>query len=282
MAALTGLLFSSGLRLSPAELIATYSDRGRLLRILLANFVGVPLLTLGVVLAAGLPRDIATGVLLLAAAPFAPVVPVFTRMFRGDLALAAAITATYPAVSSVLTPWITTLSLACLPGSVPIQFDVLSILLVLLATITLPLVVGVGMNHYCPQLCRTILRPVEVASEGVGAVALVFVSVVEWKTVMTTGWSAIFWMVVLFELSVVLGYATGGPSTASRRVLGIAAGNRNIALAVLIAVRSFPDSPIVAAIVANGLLMILLGLLHTAWWRFKVPGEDSKSQAATG
>jgi hypothetical protein len=51
---------------------------------------------------------------------------------------------------------------------------------------------------------------------------------------------------------------------------------------VLIAVRSFPDSPIVAAIVANGLLMILLGLLHTAWWRFKVPGEDSKSQAATG
>lgn len=280
MAALAGLLFASGLRLSPAELITTFADRLRLLRILLSNFIGAPLIAIGVVLVAGLPRDVAAGVLLLAAAPFAPVIPVFTRMFRGDLALAAGMTAAYPLLSSFLTPWISTLSLACLPGSVAIQFDVSSILIVLLSTITLPLVIGVGMNHWWPELCRRILRPVEVASEAIGAIALAFVSVVEWKTVMTIGWSVILWMAVVFELSVALGYVTGGPSTASRRVIGMATGNRNIALAVLIAVRNFPDSPIVASVVANGLLMILLGLLHTAWWRFKSSRGDLKSESA--
>jgi BASS family bile acid:Na+ symporter len=36
-----------------------------------------------------LPRDVTIGMILLGAAPFAPVVPVFTRMAKGDLALAA-------------------------------------------------------------------------------------------------------------------------------------------------------------------------------------------------
>ena len=42
--------------------------------------------------------------LLLAAAPFAPVVPVFVKMARGDLALAAGLTAIFPIFSDLSHP----------------------------------------------------------------------------------------------------------------------------------------------------------------------------------
>ena len=56
---------------------------------------------------------------------------------------------------------------------------------------------------------------------------------------------------------------------AARQVVALGTANRNIALAVLVAVDSFQGTPIVGAVVANGLLLILLGLLHVAWWRWR-------------
>ena len=45
------------------------------------------------------PTEIAIGMVLLGASPFAPVVPVFARMARADLALAAGLTALFPFAS---------------------------------------------------------------------------------------------------------------------------------------------------------------------------------------
>jgi BASS family bile acid:Na+ symporter len=273
MAALTGLLFATGLRLNPAQVLGAVTDGHRLLRALVINFVVVPLLGVGLVIVAAVPREVSIGFVLLAAAPFAPVVPVFTRMARGDLALAAAFTAVFPVFSSFLTPWVSALSLKCLPGAEALHFEVLAILLVLLLTITLPLLAGVAANHLWPAMCERWLRPVEGASEAIGAVSLVFVSAVEWKSIVTTGWMSLLAMAILFEVAMAIGYWAGGPSVAARRVIALGTGNRNIALAILIAVRSFPGSLAVASVVANGLLLIGLGLLHTAWWRLRPTKE---------
>lgn len=51
-------------------------------------------------------------------------------------------------------------------------------------------------------------------------------------------------------------------------MVALGTSNRNIALALLLAVESFPGSGVVPAVVANGLLLILMGLLHVAFWRF--------------
>jgi BASS family bile acid:Na+ symporter len=75
-------------------------------------------------------------------------------------------------------------------------------------------------------------------------------------------------MAVLCEISLLIGYAMGGPDRQSRRVVGLGTSNRNIALALLVSLESFGDTPVVAAVVANGLLLILLGLLHVGFWRF--------------
>jgi BASS family bile acid:Na+ symporter len=80
-------------------------------------------------------------------------------------------------------------------------------------------------------------------------------------------------MALTSELSFLAGYALSGPTRAQRLVIGLGTANRNIALALLIAIESFPDSPIVAAVVSNGLLLIFLGLIHVGLCRFFVPAE---------
>jgi BASS family bile acid:Na+ symporter len=280
-ASLTGLLLAVGLRLTAAQILDSLR-RGQIAWMVAANFILVPALTLALALAFQVPEPIAAGMILLGAAPFAPVVPVFTRMAKGDLALAAGLTALFPFLSALLTPAVCELSLRLLPGTGALKFSFLSILLVLVLTITVPLLAGVAINHWLPKLGKALLRPMEVLSEATGAVSLAFVTIVEFKTILATGWIPLLAMILISELCLALGWALGGPDKAVRLVIGLGTSNRNIALALLIALQSFGDSPIVAAVVANGLVLILLGLVHVAYWRFVSPVPAALPSNITG
>jgi BASS family bile acid:Na+ symporter len=273
-ASLAGLLFEIGLRLTLREVLHSMRDRRMLGRIVAANFLLVPALALGLTAGLGLDRDASVAILLLAAAPFAPVVPIFTKMVRGDLALAASLTALFPFASAFLTPVVCLIGLRWVPGAGALQFSFGTILLVLLATITLPLAAGVAVNHLWPPLSQRLLKPIEIVADVAGAASLGFVTWVEWEAMTNTGWLPLLTMALLGELSLVLGYRLGGPQRAARRVTAFGTSNRNIALAILVAIDSFAGTPILPAVVACGLLLIFLGLLHVAWWRFL--GDDGQ------
>lgn len=264
---LASLLFEIGLRLQAQQLGHALRDWRLLGRLLVANFVGVPLLALGLIGALGLPPDPAVALLLLAAAPFAPVVPIFTKLARGDLALAASLTAVFPFISAFLTPLVCAVGLQWVPAAGTLRFSFLLILAVLLATISLPLLLGVAVNHAWPGLSRRLQRPIEVVGDALGALSLAVVTVVEWEAIWRTGWKPLLAAALLGELALVLGYALGGPDPARRRVTAFGTSNRNIALAILVELGSFGGSPVLSGVVACGLLLIFLGLVHVAGWR---------------
>jgi len=270
---LGGLLLGVGLRLTGAE-VKDAIRRSHLGWLLPLNFLVVPLLALGLIRAFDVPRDIAVGMILLAASPFAPVVPVFARMARADLALAAGLTALFPFAASFLTPWICELCLRAIPGAEELRFSVLTILGILTATITLPLSAGLVFRHLWNDAARRILRPVEVISEAAGAISLAFVTVVEFDTIAGTGWKPLLAMAIGCEAALALGYVLSGPTLGIRRVTGLGTSNRNIALALLVALGSFAGTPVVGAVVANGLLLIGLGLIHVAYWRWRGEGKS--------
>jgi BASS family bile acid:Na+ symporter len=264
---LAGLLLAVGLRLRAADVLASLR-RIRLGWILAANFVAVPAFVLALTRVFHLSTDVTVGMILLGAAPFAPVVPVFARMARADLALAAGLTALFPFLSAFLTPVLCEFSLRTVSGAESLTFNPLTILVSLVSTITLPMAAGVALNHWLPVLGQRVLRPMEVISEAAGALSLTFVTLVEWPSVIVTGWKPLLAMALGSELALLLGYGLGGPTTGTRVVTALGTSNRNIALAILVAIDSFRGTPIVAAVVANGLLLIFLGLVHVAFWRF--------------
>lgn len=274
ISALAGLLGAVGLRLTLGQVVQSLR-RCRFVAILVANFLIVPALTLAAARVSGLDRDLTIAMILLGSAPFAPVVPVFARLARADLSLAAGLTSIFPVLSAFLTPLACVVALKAVPDAGAIRFNLLGVLLTLVATITLPLALGVFVNHRWPALGRRMLRPVEVASEAVGALSLAFVTVVEFNSIIATGWRPLLVMALVAELSLVMGYGLGG-APAARQVIAFGTSNRNIALALLVAIQSFAGTPVVSGVVANGLLLILLGLLHVAWWRFASPRRNAE------
>ena len=240
----------------------------RLALIIVVNFAVVPALAAAMARAFGLGPEISTGMLLLAAAPFAPVVPVFARMARADLALAAGLTTLFPVLCAFLTPWVCEVTLRAVPDAGAVRFSAGGVLLTLLCTVTLPLALGIAVNHLAPALGRRALRPVEIISEFTGAVSLAFVTITELRSVLAIGWVPLLVMALVSEVSLLLGWAIGGPERGARRVVGLGTSNRNIALALLVAIQSFAGTPVVPAVVTNGLLLILLGLFHVGLWRW--------------
>jgi len=267
MACLTGLLLAVGLRLTAGQVIESLRSC-RLTLILLVNFIAVPLLVVLLIRVFQLKTELAVGMILLGAAPFAPVVPVFAKMARADLALAAGLTSLIPLLSAFLTPWVSMGALRLVPGTGDLKFNVLGILVVLMATITSPLCLGVAIHHFAPRFTHRVLRLVEILSEATGALSLTVVTITEFRSIMETGCLPLLAMFLSFELSLALGYILGGKKRAGRRVVALGTSNRNIALALLLAIESFAGTGVVPAVVANGLLLILLGLLHVAFWRF--------------
>ena len=267
ISALAGLLGAVGLRLTLGQVMASLR-KCRFLPIVLANFVVVPALAVVAARMFDLGRETAIAMILLAAAPFAPVVPVFARMARADLALAAGLTSVFPILSAFLTPIVCEIVLKAVPDAGVVRFNLFGVMLTFVVTITLPLAVGMMIHHRRPALGRRLLRPVEVVSEAVGALSLAFVTVTEFGVILQTGWQSLLAMGLVAEVSLGLGYGLGGGAAGSRQVVALGTSNRNIALALLVAVHGFAGTPVMSAVVANGLLLILLGLLHVAYWRF--------------
>jgi BASS family bile acid:Na+ symporter len=265
---LAGLLAAVGMRLTVTQVVIALRRRGLGL-VVTANFVLVPILVLAATKLCGFGFDITIGMILLAAAPFAPVVPVFARMARADLALAAGLTALFPLLSVLLTPFVCEMALTRVAHAASVQFNVSKALLVLVATIVVPLCLGLLVKDVSPLFARRILRRVEIFSEATGAASLAFVTTTQWRTILTVGWRPLLAMAIVSEICLLLGYWLGGPERGARQVIGLGTSNRNIALALLMALQAFAGTSVVSAVVANGLLLILLGLIHVAFWRFR-------------
>lgn len=282
MATLAGLLFSVGLKLTWKDL-ANAIRSSRLAWLLPLNFVFVPALALLLARVFSLPPGPAAGMMLLAAAPFAPVVPTYTRLARGDLALAAALTGTFPVLCAFITPVVCAIGLRGLGETAVVKLDFLSILLVLVAIITLPLAAGVLWRHLLPASSARLVKPIQIVSEATGAASLVFVTVTQFETIRLIGVPSLVAIFLLSEISFLAGYASSGPAPGARLAVGLGTANRNIALALLVAVDLFPGTPVVAGVAANGLLLILLGLVHVGVWRWRFgfsPRPPKPPQAA--
>ena len=119
---LAGLLAAVGMRLTVMQVINALRER-HLGLIVTVNFVVVPILVLAATKLCGFGFDITIGMILLAASPFAPVVPVFARMARADLALAAGLTALFPLLSVILTPFVCEMTLTQVAQAASVRFN---------------------------------------------------------------------------------------------------------------------------------------------------------------
>jgi BASS family bile acid:Na+ symporter len=262
---LVSLTFGAGLQVDRDHLIAILKRIGLLGRVLLANFVIVPLLGVAIVKLFRLPLPVATGVLLMAIAPGVPFVLLQVRKRGGRLSLAVELAVVLPLLSILTVPITAAL---VLPAPIRAELPLGQFTLTLVLFQLLPLLLGIMIGERLPALAARLTAPFNYAFlvATIALVALLSRAIIH-GIASVYGSRGMLAMLTLTLLSMAIGWLLGGPAREDRRILGIGTTLRNIGLASLIATTTLRDSDIAGTVLTYLLIQIIVSTLFGTYFK---------------
>jgi bile acid:Na+ symporter, BASS family len=202
-----------------------------------AQFTIMPLAAWTLAAVAGLPGEVAAGVVLVGCCPGGTASNVVTYLARGDVALSVTMTAVATVVAPVLTP----LLVWALAGRwAPV--DPAALLVSVLQIVLLPVLAGVVLHHGAPRAVARVSGATPVVS--VLVIVLIVAGIVGQTAPRLAGVGWVLMAVVAAHnlVGLGLGYVAGmglGLPVAGRRTVAFEVGMQNSGLAVALAVAHF-------------------------------------------
>jgi predicted Na+-dependent transporter len=259
-----GSMLALGLSLTMQQIADPLRNVSLVVRVLLANFVLVPLVAYLINLVIPMSEPLSIGLILLATAAGAPFLPKLVQLARGDVATGVGLMVLLMVSTIIYVPIVLPL---LLPGVSVNPLDIASSLVVLML---IPLGIGLLIKARYPETAAnlqvTFGQAANFALMGLFATMLLL----NWRTILgTIGSGAILAALIFVVLSFVIGYFLA--PTATRSTLGLGTAQRNIAAAMVIAGDNFTDP--------NVLIMVLVGAILMMALLMPGAGELSKRQA---
>jgi BASS family bile acid:Na+ symporter len=239
------------------------------------QFLLMPLAAWGLATAAGLPSQLAVGLILVGCSPGGTASNVICYLAKGDVALSITLTMASTLLAVVATPLLTLLYAG---ETVPVPS--LDILVTVFKIIFLPVVLGVMANHYFHHVLSPLHRVFPLLS--VSSIVLIIMIIVALNHDSLANFATIVAAVVILHNAIGLfgGYWLPrwlGRDRRECRTLAIEVGMQNSGLAVALAVKYFSAS----AALPGALFSIwhnLSGSLLAGIWRRQLettPGSES-------
>lgn len=263
---LFSLMFSLGLNFSLPQFLVFWRKPGLVLRSLMSALVVFPLLVIVVLLIADLPESAIIGLVVLAAAPGAPLTTRRITMAGGKLrfgidlqiTLAAAAIVTAPLVLTLFDRVLADLQLAISPRQVALN--------VALAQ-GLPMALAMLLGWFSPRLATTVSRYVDKVANILFIVLALVLIVTGLDLVMEAGWRTNLAISLLVVMALAAGHLLGGPNAQTRTALAIATIARNMGLALFITVLSGSEKRELAVLVAYMMIGFVLATPYNLWRR---------------
>jgi BASS family bile acid:Na+ symporter len=241
-----------GLMLAVRDISNSLRDRRWVVRALLANFVVLPAIALGVSRLLGLDPVLTTSLLVLATAPGGPVLVKLATLVKDDPALAVGLVVILLLVGVVTQP----LVLPLLLHDVTVSAG--AIVRTLIFTVLVPLLIGLAVRARRPSLAARLQSPLRQLSTVSMILVMTLLPVVHWRELFELIGSGAFAAAVLFVgLSAAAGWIIGGPQAGPRRILALCCGQPNMAAAFVIANQNFSDPRVMLML----LVVMIAGLL---------------------
>lgn len=257
-------MVTAGLGLGVRDVVAPLRRPRLVLLAVVANFVAAPGIACGLTEAVPLERSYAVGLLLLGGAAGAPFLPKLAEAAKGDLAFSIGLMLLLMVGSVAFMPLV-------LPVMIPgLAAEPWPLLQPLLFTMLLPLAAGMVVRGWSGRWAARVQPTFRVVSNVSMVLAVLLLIVLNFGAVLGTfGTGAVAVGVVFVALSLVVGYALGGPAPGTRSVLGLGTGQRNVAAALLIATQNFTDPGVVVMLLVTTLAGVVVLLLAAR--RFAAP-----------
>jgi BASS family bile acid:Na+ symporter len=137
----------------------------------------------------------------------------------------------------------------------------------LLITQLLPLLLGLGLRHWRPQLAERLLSPFELVSKLLNLSAAGLILATQFQMLAQIRTRGFVGMLILLAGSLVIGWLTGEPGIANRKTMALTTSLRNVGVGLVIVTGNFAGTPAVSAALSYGIVEVLLSLLVAYWWR---------------
>ena len=254
-----------GLNLTLPEVLAPWKKKWLLSISLVANFVVVPLFALFILYLFPLDIDLATGLIIVAAAAGAPSLPKAMDIIGGNVAYAVGLTMILIIVTIFYMPFM-------LPYLIEgVHVDQSSTALYLIVFMLIPLIVTMAIRAKIPSAAR-ILYPVvdRISDLSIIAVLLIYTVAlftsdfsVKAGTLLGLKGAAV---AILFILgSFAIGYVMGGPDLRNRQVLAFGTGFRNVSAALVVVSANFTDPQILFMVLVIAVFGIIFMMITGGW-----------------
>ncbi len=248
------------------EIVLQLRDVGALLRVLVANFVLVPLLALLVLALLDPPQALAVGVFLVATAAGAPFLIKLAAVAEADLTLSAAALLVLLPATIVYMPLVVPLAL---PRA---EISAAAIAQPLLLTMLVPLGAGLLLRSYAEPWALALQQSLSRLSSIALAVVIAATVLANLSGILTVfGTSAIPAAVIVVVGAFSIGYLLGGPGRARREVLGLATSQRNISAAAVVATQATRDPNTITMVVVSSLIGFVILFPVAAFLRRRPP-----------
>jgi bile acid:Na+ symporter, BASS family len=256
------MMVAIGLGVSLAELAAVARNWRLVTKAALANYLCVPVATVGLLLLFQ-PVDpmVPAGFLILAVCPGAPFGPGCTKLAKGNVAAAVGLMVILAGSSAIAAPVLLYLLLPLVSGSAALEVDAAKIVGTLLVTQLAPLCLGLGVRRWLPGLASRLLRPANLLSAVLNLAAMGTVLVVYFPLLAAIRLRGYVAMSALLVASLAAGWLLGGPGSDNRRALALTTSLRNVGVGLVIVTSNFGGTAAVTAVLAYGIFEIVGSLL---------------------
>jgi BASS family bile acid:Na+ symporter len=252
-------MLSLGLSLTLPQILSPLRDFGFVLRVLLANFVLVPLVAYLLKTVIPLDPSLEIGLVLLSTAAGAPFLPKLTQVAKGNVPLSVGVMVLLMVVTVFYLPIVLPL---LLPG---VQVNPVEIGRSLVVLMLLPLAIGLFIYARYQSIAESVQPHMAQASSTSLLVVFVLMLVLNIQSVLATiGSGALFAALILIVASLGIGYGLGGRSADVKSVLGLGTAQRNVAAAMVVATGNFGNDPNVLTMILVGSLLMLAILMAFA------------------
>ena len=225
--------------------------------------VVLPLAALALAIAMRLPTPYAVGLMLLAAAPGSISSNLYSHVFGGNVALNMSLTGINTLLSMVTLPLICSWAFAYFALATETPPSVLGKLLESMATLIVPVVIGMAVRARAPRFAARADKPMRILSVLV-LVAFSAGAIVKERAALTHGFSEVGLSVVIFNvLSLAFGYCVSraiAVEQASAIAITFQLGVRSAVLSIYIAVTALNDLQMALPAAVYSITMVLMGL----------------------
>jgi predicted Na+-dependent transporter len=228
-------MITLGLSTTVSQVIAPLKDKSLIIRVLLANFILVPLLAYLLVAGLNLPVGLALGLILVGTAAGSPFLPRKSQIKSDRFALAGAL-------GVLLTILSVFYILVVVPFVVPGEavFNPLHLLIVFVVMIFIPLGAALLLRSRGEEKVARILPWMDRTAYGAFFMAFIGVTYVFFDQLTTLiGYGGFIALIIFVLAAFGIGYLFGGSDAGMRRVLAFGTAQRGLAVALVLPVLNF-------------------------------------------